>query len=169
MAAAEDLWKALSEGAEWSDSNAGATTLKPRLPGSQPDEMERLLAAANNHLPKSKPEGFPLVLLATGWAVSGAGAKPPLARKVEDESLLRRPAGRAAMNPVTANGLGLNNGDAVRVETRRGEQRMILALDDAVLPNAVEAAVDGGCGALELFETGPDGTWRQAWARVRRA
>ena len=169
MAAAGDLWKALSEGAEWSDSNAAATDLRPRLPGAKPDEMERLLTVANSHLPKSKHEGFPLALLATGWAASGAGAKPPLAMKVEVESLLRRPAGRAAMNPVTANGLGLKAGDPVKVETHRGEQRMILALDDAVLPNAVEAALDGACGALHLFETGPDGTWRQAWARVRRA
>ncbi|MBE0657742.1 MAG: hypothetical protein IH602_08615 [Bryobacteraceae bacterium] len=168
MATADDLWKAISEGAAWSDQAAPAQSLKPRLPGAKPEEMERLLAVANSHPPKSKPEGFPLALLATGWVAAGAGAKPPLARKVEDESLLRRPAGRAAMNPSTAQGLGLKNGDAVKVETRRGEQQMTLTLDDAVLPNAIESEVVGG-GAMELFEAGPDGTWRQAWARVRRA
>jgi hypothetical protein len=169
MASADDLWKALSEGAGWSDQSTPAQPLKPRLPGANPEEMERLLAVANSHSPKSKPEGFPLALLATGWVAAGADAKPPLARKVEDESLLRRPAGRAAMNPSTAQGLGLKNGDSVKVETRRGEQQMTLTLDDAVLPNAIETEIDGDCGALELFEAGADGTWRQAWARARRA
>ena len=169
MASAEDLWKALSEGAEWSDQSVPAQPLKARLPGVRPEEMERLLAVANSHLPKSKPDDYPLALLATGWVASGAGAKPPLARKVEDESLLRRPAGRAAMNPATATRLGLRHGEAVRVETRRGEQTMTLALDDAVLPNAIEAEVGGGSGAMDLFDSGSDGTWRQAWARVRRA
>ena len=109
------------------------------------------------------------MLFRSGWAAAGAGAKPPLAGKVGDESLLRRPAGRAAMNPSTALGLGLNNGDAVKVESRLGEQHLTLSLDDAVLPNAIEIEVDGGGGAMELFEAAADGTWRQAWARMRRA
>ncbi len=170
-ASAEDLWKALAEGAEWTDTEVSAEILKARLPGSTPGEMDRLIAAVTSHATATRPPDYPLALIATGWIAEASGVLPPLAGKLDKESLLRRPAGRLALHPSTAASLGLAGGEQVQLETLKGERLMTLDVDDAVLPGSVEAAMGAGVGnsALDLLEVGADGTWRLAWARVRRA
>lgn len=172
VASAEDCWKTLSAGGSWTDESGSPTKLPVSLPGRSPEEMEQLLAAVNRHGFASRPAEYPLALIATGWAAAGGdGALPPLTSKVDVESLLRRPGGRAAMHPLTAGELGLKNGDAVKVQSEHGEWRPTLVVDDTVLPNAVEVVIEDQAsrGALALFTTDENGTWRHAWARVGRS
>ncbi len=171
FATAEDVWKALSEGAEWTDSESSAERLKACLPGVSAGETDRLLAAVNGRASSKRPDEFPLALIATGWIGEAGGLRLPLSRILDKESLLRRPSGRAAVHPSTAASLGLKGGTQVQIETPKGQRRMMLDLDDAVLPGAIEVTPEAADGdfALDLMEPGADGTWGLAWARMRRA
>jgi len=171
LGSAGDVWKAFSEGAEWTDTEPLPERLKARLSGAAAVETGRLLAALTSRASIQPPDGFPLALIATGWMGEAGNVRPPLAGKLDKESLLRRPAGRAAIHPSTAANFGIAGGQPVPLETPQGQRRMLLEVDDAVLPGVIEAAVEasGGNSTRDLFEAGTDGTRRVAWARVRRA
>ena len=86
----------------------------------------------------------PLLAVAAGNRGSmGSVPAPLLASKLDRETRLLPVAGEVRMHGITAQSLGLQDGDAVLVTTPAGESRGRLRLDAAVIPGLVELCASG--------------------------
>lgn len=123
---ADALWKAMTEGARWVDSPAEPRLLKAKWNGAVP------------HVPEVPQRS--LTLAAVAWKASEAC---PLATKVEREMRLRPVAGHARLNPKTARAMGLQAGDAVKVEAAGSEVPASVLTEPLVAPGILEMAASG--------------------------
>ena len=157
IAAADEFANKLNAGCCWVDD---------------PSEKPVRLAAGKSQT--KAPELAPLTaarltLLPFGWRVAANGpATTPLLTKLYQESELRESPARVAMNPDTAAAEGLAHGDPVLVETRCGSCRRTLAVDAAVMPGVIEAAVGADDDVIGLCADASN-TWRLSEAAIRRA
>lgn len=182
IARADDLWKTLSEGGCWTDSETSAGPLPGfSLAGKTPEAAARLAKAGEGRLSATtQTSEFPLILVPYGERGMAGGVAPPLFTKLYQESDLRAPAHRVAMNPETALRLGLADGAGVVVQTPCGACRKLLHLDPSVRPGLIEASVGPGPdallgvkspepGVLEVCSVDDGCTWRLTRARVQTA
>ncbi|HWR51248.1 MAG TPA: molybdopterin dinucleotide binding domain-containing protein [Bryobacteraceae bacterium] len=136
---AEDFWTALSEGACWIDTETA--TVKVASVAAPPATLERPKADA----------AYPVTAVGYGWkAASGEGPVSPLLTKIYQESGLRQASNTAAVNPATAQALGLEEGCEARVESRAGSATLRIALDPGVMPGAVRLS----CGPSFEYSAG---------------
>jgi len=182
MHSAGGLWKALTEGACWLDSEMPAQPARRfSFLGSSDDSLDRLRAAGEGRLGADDEFAaqYPLVLLVTGWRHAAGNCElSPAMTKLYQESGLRDPANQAAVNPETGAAYGLATGRRVMVQTRCGSCEVDLRFDDGVMPGVMEVAVGPEPGdflgvrrpamkkILDICRLKGDNTWRMSRAKV---
>jgi anaerobic selenocysteine-containing dehydrogenase len=167
------MWEVLVAGGCWLDEAPPVALPVPRPP--VPSE-----AALESWAKPAADEGLALVAFA---ARGTAGTTPasPLLTKLYQESDLRPGAATAALNPRTAERLGLAHRQPIRIESPAGAVAAELRLDPTLPPDRIALAAgpdpailhpgtaNGAQGALPLAVAAGDGTWRGTRVRVREA
>lgn len=158
----------------WFEALVGTST-PIRLDGNGADLQQILKAPA----PEGDEGGFPLVLLAydTIRISGGAVGTPPFLMKTVPESVLQGDVSVVEVNPQTAAGAGLEDGDPALLATPKGEARVRVHVFDGIRPGVValprglgHTAFDGFLaekgvnvnrlmGSVEDPNTGLDSAW----------
>jgi menaquinone reductase, molybdopterin-binding-like subunit len=179
----EGLWKLLREGACWIGEEAREETPGSfRLLGDSPEAFDRLAARGDPSVSTARENALPLVVVPfgpAGWA--GEEPVPSLASKLDRESGLKPPRGRAFVHPDTGREQGLKNGLEAWIETPARRIRVVTVFDDRVLPGIVHLST-GSSGsaagrgeearnaiAASLTDSGAEDPRRRFRARMREA
>ena len=85
---------------------------------------------------------------------SGADASSPFMMKTVGESVLKKKHGFVDINPNTAEGLKLSEGDSVRLETPYGQADVLVHLDEGTAPGLVVMARGLGHGVADEYSGG---------------
>ncbi len=118
----DDFWKALNEGATWTDSLPDGREM-PRLPS-------RAAAAPTSE------DALPFALV----AAEAGGPSSPILSKLYQESNLRLAARRAVLHPADAADCGIADGGNAVLETRCGALPVQVSLDAGTPRGVVQVA-----------------------------
>ena len=138
---AVEFWKALNDGASWTDSPA-------RLEAPHPVALAHAVRPVEDDLP-----------LFIAFAETRVGPGSPLLSKLYQESNLRLTEHRVVLHPDTARSSGVPDGGKAVLATHCGKLEVEVVVDVSTPPGVVQAA----CGArmLDLCGDSP-------WAKVVR-
>ncbi|HEX7708650.1 MAG TPA: molybdopterin-dependent oxidoreductase [Thermoanaerobaculia bacterium] len=163
LSSADGLWDALLAGGHWQSEREEPAASPYLLLGGIAES--RWLAATSDraaqltavfHVPRD---------------VSASAAVSPVVTKIYQESGLRE-AERVAVNPVTAQALGLKRGSRAKLVTAAAEMGVSLVTDDAVMPGVIDVQPGPTATALgvkrkgeqhglfDLFAADEEGAWR---------
>lgn len=173
----DEAWQAFLDGGCWVDEPAApARSGRFSILGTLTDD--ELATAAR---PRQR-EGAAITLTPTGVrAAMSSGSISPILSKIFQESDLRGNSGTALINPTTASQLGIQDGSAAVVRSRKGTLQVRLMLDPAVRPGLLQAAVGpwpngtsgtetmDNEGVLAICEVQEDGTWRFTDVTIEKA
>jgi anaerobic selenocysteine-containing dehydrogenase len=120
---ADDFWKALNEGASWTDS-----------PPQRPDVPHLALGTPPEQL---APDDLPLAIV---MVEAHAGPGSPILSKLYQESNLRLSADRAVLHPSTARQCGVGESGLAQLQTRCGKLDVQVILDDGMPRGVVQVA-----------------------------
>lgn len=135
----DELWEALLAGGRWSGTRESATLPRAmKLTGGLGDALGELPARVTA---TNRPAGTLTLIARAARDTTSSAAVSPVLTKLYQESGLRRSTGTAVINPRTAAALGLNADPRMRLLTAAGATRVVLALDEAVMPGVVELTV----------------------------
>jgi anaerobic selenocysteine-containing dehydrogenase len=166
---ADELRSALAAGAWWfSGEPAAAPRMETRIftAGTEIGDAER-----------TPGDGAAFVVIPSGTrGTAGNSAVPPLARKIFQESGLRRPSGNAGVHPATAAAAGIPDGGRARILTAAGGAEVTVHHDALVMPGVIELACGPASGdtvnpgdALSICAISPDGSWCATPAALEEA
>jgi hypothetical protein len=117
---ADDFWKALNDGASWTDE----APVRPAAP------ILALVASTAN----ATEDDLPLaVLMAEAQPTPGS----PILTKLYQESNLRLAANRIALHPSAAKSCGIADGGRAMLQTRCGKLEVQVTLDEGLPPGVV--------------------------------
>ncbi|MCX6625895.1 MAG: hypothetical protein NTY38_33495, partial [Acidobacteria bacterium] len=178
---ADDLWKALTEGACWRDPAAPASSYGARgaaelSPGALDALARRIARVAGTDSAR------PLTLVTSAWrATAGNAQVSPLLTKVYQESDLRSEGNSAAIHPGTSRNLDLKHSDRAVLTTACGSCPVEIIVDPGVMPGVIAAMIgptvesisaaprNGASSIADICAPDGDSPWRVTSAALRKA
>jgi menaquinone reductase, molybdopterin-binding-like subunit len=136
LGTADDLWNALADGGCWIDDAAhGTDAAAVTIMNAFRESTVRLPEAHETNQLYVVP--FAEMKIYDGKSVS------PLLGKVSQESGLRLSLRQAYVNPATAHGRSIANGDTISLTTKHGTMNVLAKIDASVMPDVLYVSTAG--------------------------
>jgi menaquinone reductase, molybdopterin-binding-like subunit len=176
IGSADDLWKALNDGAVWIDNDLDQKAPQQfRLFPLTDSDREKMLLEARRCV------DAPLVLMPIGWrAAVASGQVSPVMSKLYQESELRGLSGQVSMNSETGLARNIADGARVIIRTHSGSREALVHHDASVMPGILLAAVGPMPNGIEaasqrteknllgLCDLAENSTWRMTDAEIEK-